>query len=125
MSQIYVYFFKMSKHGRRRTNHSTQLINNAVQSNKNILINNLNINESDFSDFVDKLYEYIDYDVQMIKECPEKSICENYADFIKITLNNKDYKSPTEFLDALRTAVRNQLANIYAPDISFDDTIDK
>lgn len=116
----------MSKHGRKRTANSTQLIQKSIDENKQIIINNLKLDESSFYDFVLELYEYIDYDVQMIKECHEKVICEHYADAIGDVISNESlYNNIESFLDVLRKTVRKRLANIYAPDISFDDTIDK
>lgn len=117
----------MSKKGRVRSKQSTTLIENTLSENKENIYAFLDNLEITYNDFYNKLYEYIDYDIKMIKDCTEKAIVESYIKSIEKffqTRHRKKYNI-NELLDTLRTDTRNDLASIYAPDISFDDTIDK
>lgn len=121
----------MSKKGRVRSSQSTTIIENTLNDLKE-KIENLTIEiNSSFKEFYDKIYEYIDYDIKMIKDCTEKSIVDSYISnivkFFKSSINKEeqDIKNCNDILNIIRVKTRNELANIYAPDISFDDTIDK
>lgn len=117
----------MSKRGRVRTKQSTTLIENTLSDNGNHIYNFLEDSGIMYEEFYNKLYEYIDYDIKMIKDCTEKSIVESYVKSIEkffISDQHKRYELE-EILNTLRTTTRNDLASIYAPDINFDDTIDK
>ena len=117
----------MSKRGRVRTKQSTTLIENTLSDNGNHIYNFLEDSGIMYEEFYNKLYEYIDYDIKMIKDCTEKSIVESYVKSIEkffISDQHKRYDLE-EILNTLRTTTRNDLASIYAPDINFDDTIDK
>ena len=121
----------MSKKGRVRSSQSTTIIENTLNDLKE-KIENLTIQiNSSFKEFYDKIYEYIDYDIKMIKDCTEKSIVDSYISnivkFFKSSINKEgqDIKNCNDILNIIRVKTRNDLANIYAPDISFDDTIDK
>ena len=63
----------------------------------------------------------------MRKDCTEKSIVESYVKSIEkfFISDQKKRLNLEEILNTLRTTTRNDLASIYAPDINFDDTIDK
>lgn len=117
----------MSKRGRIRTKQSTALIENTLSDNGEHIYNFLEDLGIPYEEFYDKLYEYIDYDIKMIKDCTEKSIVESYVKSIEkfFVDDQKKRLSLDEILNTLRTITRNDLASIYAPDISFDDTIDK
>lgn len=117
----------MSKRGRIRTKQSTALIENTLSDNGEHIYNFLEDLGIQYEEFYDKLYEYIDYDIKMIKDCTEKSIVESYVKSIEKFFVDDQRKrlSLDEILNTLRTITRNDLASIYAPDISFDDTIDK
>lgn len=115
----------MPKHGRRRSSNSTKLIENSINTNKETLLNKLESTDESFEDFIDLLYKYIDYDVQMIRDCPEKAICEIYVEMLDDIAESNTLESSEKFMNILRECVRTKLANIYAPDITFDDTIDK
>ena len=117
----------MSKRGRVRTKQSTTLIENTLSDNGINIYNFLEDSGIMYEEFYNKLYEYIDYDIKMIKDCTEKSIVESYVKSIEkffISDQHKRYDLE-EILNTLRTTTRNDLASIYAPDINFDDTIDK
>ena len=117
----------MSKRGRVRTKQSTTLIENTLSDNEIHICNFLEDLGIMYEEFYNKLYEYIDYDIKMIKDCTEKSIVESYVKSIEkffISDQHKIYELE-EILNTLRTTTRNDLASIYAPDINFDDTIDK
>lgn len=117
----------MSKRGRVRTKQSTTLIENTLSDNEIHICNFLEDLGIMYEEFYNKLYEYIDYDIKMIKDCTEKSIVESYVKSIEkffISDQHKRYDLE-EILNTLRTTTRNDLASIYAPDINFDDTIDK
>lgn len=117
----------MSKRGRVRTKQSTTLIENTLSDNGIHICNFLEDLGIMYEEFYNKLYEYIDYDIKMIKDCTEKSIVESYVKSIEkffISDQHKRYDLE-EILNTLRTTTRNDLASIYAPDINFDDTIDK
>ena len=117
----------MSKRGRVRTKQSTTLIENTLSDNEIHICNFLEDLGIMYEEFYNKLYEYIDYDIKMIKDCTEKSIVESYVKSIEkffISDQHKRYELE-EILNTLRTTTRNDLASIYAPDINFDDTIDK
>lgn len=117
----------MSKRGRVRTKQSTTLIENTLSDNEIHIYNFLEDLGIMYEEFYNKLYEYIDYDIKMIKDCTEKSIVESYVKSIEkffISDQHKRYDLE-EILNTLRTTTRNDLASIYAPDINFDDTIDK
>lgn len=117
----------MSKRGRVRTNNSTTLIENVLTKNGERIINFLDDCGIIYDDFYKSLYEYIDYDIRMIKDCTEKAIVDSYIKTIIrfFTSEHKKIHDLDELLLILRTTTRNDLASIYAPDISFDDTIDK
>lgn len=117
----------MSKRGRIRTKQSTALIENTLSDNGEHIYNFLEDLGIPYEEFYDKLYEYIDYDIKMIKDCTEKSIVESYVKSIEkfFVDDQKKRLSLDEILNTLRAITRNDLASIYAPDISFDDTIDK
>lgn len=117
----------MSKRGRIRTKQSTALIENTLSDNGEHIYNFLEDLGIPYEEFYDKLYKYIDYDIKMIKDCTEKSIVESYVKSIEkfFVDDQKKRLSLDEILNTLRTITRNDLASIYAPDISFDDTIDK
>ena len=117
----------MSKRGRVRTKQSTALIENTLSDNGIHIYNFLEDLGITYEEFYNKLYEYIDYDIKMIKDCTEKSIVESYVKSIeKFFINDQKKRlNLEEILNTLRTTTRNDLASIYAPDINFDDTIDK
>ena len=117
----------MSKRGRVRTKQSTTLIENTLSENGENICNYLEDVGIPYEEFYDKLYEFIDYDIRMIKDCTEKSIVESYIKSIEKFFygDHKKKRTLDELLILLRTNTRNDLASIYAPDISFDDTIDK
>ena len=117
----------MSKKGRVRTKQSTTLIENTLSENGEKICNFLEDLGIPYNEFYEKLYEYIDYDIKMIKDCTEKSIVESYVKSMKNFFNREHRKKHDviEILNILRTNTRNDLASIFAPDISFDDTIDK
>ena len=117
----------MSKRGRVRTKQSTTLIENTLSDNGNHIYNFLEDSGIMYEEFYNKLYEYIDYDIKMIKDCTEKSIVESYVKSIEkfFISDQKKRLNLEEILNTLRTTTRNDLASIYAPDINFDDTIDK
>ena len=117
----------MSKRGRVRTKQSTTLIENTLSDNGIHIYNFLEDLGITYEEFYNKLYEYIDYDIKMIKDCTEKSIVESYVKSIEkfFISDQKKRLNLEEILNTLRTTTRNDLASIYAPDINFDDTIDK
>ena len=117
----------MSKRGRVRTKQSTALIENTLSDNGIHIYNFLEDLGITYEEFYNKLYEYIDYDIKMIKDCTEKSIVESYVKSIEkfFISDQKKRLNLEEILNTLRTTTRNDLASIYAPDINFDDTIDK
>ncbi len=117
----------MSKRGRVRTKQSTTLIENTLSKNGEHICNFLEDLNIPYEEFYNKLYEYIDYDIKMIKDCTEKAIVESYIKSIGQFFVAEQRKRLTleEILNSLRNITRNDLASIYAPDISFDDTIDK
>lgn len=132
----------MSKRGRIRTEQSTLIINNILQDLNNDINKLMSVINASADEFVNKLYEYIDYDIKMIRDCTEKSIVEIYVnvlsnffknidEYIRMLLNKtskdntKDNLTVNDVLNLIREKSRNELANIYAPDISFDNTIDK
>ena len=117
----------MSKRGRVRTKQSTSLIENTLSDNGIHIYNFLEDLGITYEEFYNKLYEYIDYDIKMIKDCTEKSIVESYVKSIEkfFISDQKKRLNLEEILNTLRTTTRNDLASIYAPDINFDDTIDK
>ena len=117
----------MSKRGRVRTKQSTTLIENTLSDNGIHICNFLEDSGIMYEEFYNKLYEYIDYDIKMIKDCTEKSIVESYVKSIEkfFISDQKKRLNLEEILNTLRTTTRNDLASIYAPDINFDDTIDK
>lgn len=117
----------MSKRGRVRTKQSTSLIENTLNDYGEKIMNCLEDYGILYNEFYDELYNYIDYDIKMIKDCTEKSIVESYIKSIENYFSRKHKHTRTliEILNILRTNTRNDLASMYAPDISFDDTIDK
>lgn len=117
----------MSKRGRIRTKQSTALIENTLSDNGEHIYNFLEDLGIPFEEFYNKLYEYIDYDIKMIKDCTEKAIVESYVKSIEkfFISDQRKRMQLEEILNTLRTITRNDLASIYAPDVSFDDTIDK
>ena len=68
----------MSKRGRVRTKQSTTLIENTLSKNGEHICNFLEDLNIPYEEFYNKLYEYIDYDIKMIKDCTEKAILESY-----------------------------------------------
>lgn len=116
----------MSKRGRTRSKQSTSIVEETLKNLQKKIENLLNIINGNFDELCEKLFEYIDYDIKMIKDCTEKSIVESYV--YNIEKYFKKVNSITDIetsLNEIRTNARNDLAAIYAPDISFDDTIDK
>ena len=73
----------MSKRGRVRTKQSTALIENTLSDNGEHIYNFLEDLGIPYEEFYNKLYEYIDYDIKMIKDCTEKSIVESYVKSIE------------------------------------------
>ena len=73
----------MSKRGRVRTKQSTTLIENTLSDNGIHIYNFLEDSGIMYEEFYNKLYEYIDYDIKMIKDCTEKSIVESYVKSIE------------------------------------------
>ena len=57
----------MSKRGRVRTKQSTALIENTLSDNGIHIYNFLEDLGITYEEFYNKLYEYIDYDIKMIK----------------------------------------------------------
>jgi len=89
------------------------------------LLTSLNIEDSYLSE---NLISFIDYDIKMIKECQEKSIVDNYLYYFKskYDLNKKyDDNESLNLLKEVRKLSRNKLADEYAPDVQFEDTIDR
>ena len=122
-----MFIIEMARKGRTRTKQSTRLINTEIEELKDAIITTLDIKDSaGYDEFYNEFLNYIDYDISMIKDCPEKSIVEFYIDSLASILNkNKKYINNKLFLDELRKLTRNELAKKFAPDIPFDDTIDK
>lgn len=97
-------------------------------------IDNSNVLNIVFNEFFDsfklKFREQLDYDVKHIKECTIRAILNNYLlVLLNIINNNKTSISSIEdvdlIVDEVKTKARNKLADEFAPDISFEDTIDR
>lgn len=89
------------------------------------LLTDLNIENTYLSE---TLISFINYDIKMIKECQEKSIVDNYLYFLKTKFDiNKTYddNESLNLLKEVRRLTRNKLADEYAPDVQFEDTIDR
>lgn len=113
---------KMAKKHRIKTSTSTQKINS--------IFNKLNLTEDNtvHKYLQDKFTQYVDYDIQYIRDCSEQSIVDEYISELYSKYDDTIHTTNEQvdkLVEKIRKNARNSLANTYAPDIQFDNTIDR
>ena len=112
----------MAKKHRTRTANSTQKINTTF--------NKLNLSaDNELHKYLQNKFEqYVDYDIQYIRDCSEQAIVDEYVSELYSKYDEEKHISNElidELIERIRKNARTTLANIYAPDIPFDNTIDR
>ena len=112
----------MAKKHRTRTANSTQKINT--------IFNKLNLSaDNELHKYLQNKFEqYVDYDIQYIRDCSEQAIVDEYVSELYSKYDEEKHISNElidELVERIRKNARTTLANIYAPDIPFDNTIDR